>query len=575
MLIEQSIAHGIWKRDESDITKDAVIIAKNGITQFKVHSVVILAKWPSPGNISDADSDNLTQIQTLVDPELLDYVVDYCYNISFREKGIRLSLEGKSMLIYQLLQLARNLGIHGLFDDIVDFLVAEMTPTDCIRLWQFCKKFNVHRHAFKVHDYLLYNLAPNFSESLLVDWLQLSVADIYNILSDSYLNIHSEFEVFHLIKMWIDADISRKPYFGDLLHLVRLNTANEIEELKVRYAPSLDNVSTICYILGLPKRVQRDVVLLVGGTSSNRNRNIQPIGNVTSYCEEERMWKDYPMLSMPFEAVSGHALVTLNKNIYFIGGIYKSQATSAVFMLDSNTKEWNRVAPMNDKRSKPCAAVLNGHIYVMGGTNSEGSLNTTEKYDPSNNQWTILPEMNSPRLNAAAVTIEGTIYVFGGATRTEILDTVEMLDDQPKNGGSKWIVLHHTMKSPREGHRAIKWNGAIMIAGGTNTSGVLSSVEMFAHPFNSIIANMSIPNMLNARMDFAFISYRGEAYAIGGSALARKLSAVEKFDGTIWIENSSLPFERWSLQACIVPDAIELLKEKQWKRNSKNPIESD
>lgn len=59
--------------------------------------------------------------------------------------------------------------------------------------------------------------------------------------------------------------------------------------------------------------------------------------------------------------------------------------------------------------------------------------------------------MNSPRLNAAAVTLEGTIYVFGGATRNEILDTVEMLDDQPKNGGSKWIVLHHTMKSPREG----------------------------------------------------------------------------------------------------------------------------
>lgn len=57
--------------------------------------------------------------------------------------------------------------------------------------------------------------------------VNLSLKDVYDILSDDLLNCRDEEHVFNVVVRWIDHDpLSRKPAMGKLLRAVRLGLLN-------------------------------------------------------------------------------------------------------------------------------------------------------------------------------------------------------------------------------------------------------------------------------------------------------------------------------------------------------------
>jgi len=85
---------------------------------------------------------------------------------------------------------------------------------------------------------------------------------------------------------------------------------------------------------------------------------------------------------------------------------------------------WQTIAPMNEARGRPGAAVDRlGRIYVIGGGNDGAALATVERFDPRDEQagWSyvepIPKELGLSQHISATTGADGRIYCTGEATQ--------------------------------------------------------------------------------------------------------------------------------------------------------------
>jgi RHS repeat-associated protein len=180
----------------------------------------------------------------------------------------------------------------------------------------------------------------------------------------------------------------------------------------------------------------------------------------------------------------------LNNRVLLVGGNNGTSSISAVFLFDPAQNAFSTLASISAPREQHTAVVLpntNGKILVTGGKNGPAVLATALVFDPgfSNGSWSSAGTMTSARFGHSATVLptsivaNGTVLVAGGNNGSGALTSVELL-----SGTSTWTATPSMPSPPSQGHTAtLLGNSMILVAGGLNGSTVLSNARLYDASF--------------------------------------------------------------------------------------------
>lgn len=121
--------------------------------------------------------------------------------------------------------------------------------------------------------------------------------------------------------------------------------------------------------------------------------------------------------------------VSYEDDIYIVGGIIESKATTvaSVEVYNTKTDSWATRASMPSALHAVGLAVLNDKIYAVGGGNGLTSYKNVREYDPKTNLWTDKANLINAKDGSGTVSFDGVIYSIGGGTTSgESLGSVEV-----------------------------------------------------------------------------------------------------------------------------------------------------
>jgi hypothetical protein len=181
----------------------------------------------------------------------------------------------------------------------------------------------------------------------------------------------------------------------------------------------------------------------------------------------------------------------------------------------------------------------NGDVLVAGGRNrGQYGLTTAELYNPSAGTFTPTGNLNNGRANFTATRLDngkvliagGDIYVYSpSGTQHFCLSSAELYD--PSTGN---FTLTGSMHAERCGYIApgftatLLGNGQVLIAGGSNSSGLVSTAELY----NPSTGTFSLTGSLNTpRLGHtATLLPSGEVLIAAGATNTTYLASAELYN---------------------------------------------
>jgi hypothetical protein len=180
----------------------------------------------------------------------------------------------------------------------------------------------------------------------------------------------------------------------------------------------------------------------------------------------------------------------LNNKVLLVGGNNGASSISSVFLFDPAQNAFSTLASLSSPREQHTAAVLpssNGKILIAGGKNGSTVLATALMFDPgsSNGTWSAAGTMTSARFGHTATTLpqsivaNGTVLVAGGNNGSGALTSAELF-----SGTNTWTATPAMPSPPSQGHTAtLLGNNMIVVAGGLNGSTVLNNARLYDAAF--------------------------------------------------------------------------------------------
>jgi Kelch motif len=150
---------------------------------------------------------------------------------------------------------------------------------------------------------------------------------------------------------------------------------------------------------------------------------------------------------------------------------------------DPAADRWSQARNMDTPRATHVAFLrADGRVAVAGGwtqpPNTITITATAETYDPVANAWTPAPGLPAPRgslVNHGVMLLNGDFLAAGGRLDSGTIAT----SDRYSAATGTWSVTG-SMSVPRVGATAVLLaDGRVLIAGGGNAAGVLSSAEIY------------------------------------------------------------------------------------------------
>ena len=125
----------------------------------------------------------------------------------------------------------------------------------------------------------------------------------------------------------------------------------------------------------------------------------------------------------------GACAVSMGDFLYVLGGLNKRQAKR----FDTVENKWERIADMNEEKTRGCGAAAHGKIFVAGG-----AVVSCEMYDVSSDQWqNVALSSNTRRFRVISMMcLNGRLYIVksGVSFRSRPFAAVESFDIKTK----KW-----------------------------------------------------------------------------------------------------------------------------------------
>lgn len=136
-------------------------------------------------------------------------------------------------------------------------------------------------------------------------------------------------------------------------------------------------------------------------------------GQVTVFDPAKNGWRDIG--DEPVDGRRGAAAVTLDHDIYLIGGVSDDGGMARVDIFDTESETWRKGPALPGARFGYAVAVVDGAIHVAGGrASSDATLNDHLVLDPGASEWREAAPLPTPRSAAAGAGYDGEFYVIGG-----------------------------------------------------------------------------------------------------------------------------------------------------------------
>lgn len=203
--------------------------------------------------------------------------------------------------------------------------------------------------------------------------------------------------------------------------------------------------------------------------------------------------------------------------------------------------------------------VYDGYVLVTGGTVSGGGVtNTAELYDPLNDRWTLLPGvMVDPRSGHTATNLpDGRVLIAGGSNGSSPLASIETFSIVTEE-----FSFAGALHAPRIKHAAVALDdGRVAIIGGVDSEGVdQAQTFVFDPDTNQLAASLTLNVPRSATTATRLLD--GSVLVVGGRNGANELATAEILNfasGTVTL-TASLGTPRAEHTALLLADNNEVM----------------
>jgi len=255
-------------------------------------------------------------------------------------------------------------------------------------------------------------------------------------------------------------------------------------------------------------------IYIMGGTDGTKALNTMCIYDIDSNSWDCSLTLPFP-IAFAFAAASPDGL-----SIYLFGGfsILNNGSDGAdnytVQQYNIQNGTWGAKSSMVFSHHRGSSAVIDDEVFFFGGTLPLSA--NVSSYTMSSDSWKIFNQtLPVGRWNTAAVAVDNFIYVMGGridsATLTQRVDKFDISASQQSWSQASDIVF------PVEGLCVTNVNGLVVQAGGFNPAGLSSHnlVSTFNPRLN--LWKVGVLSSLNYARDGCSLNFvDGTIYAIGG-----------------------------------------------------------
>ena len=203
--------------------------------------------------------------------------------------------------------------------------------------------------------------------------------------------------------------------------------------------------------------------------------------------------------------------------------------------------------PMKAARFGATATLLNnGKVLLAGGQNATPTvLNSAELYDPATDTFTnTTGNLNAARTGHSATLLgTGKVLIAGGSsdgTANGALTTAELFD--PTAGTFTTIIgANSTLSAQRwQPEAALLLSGKVLIAGGQNSGGALTSADLYDPVTNTFTPSLN--SMAQARANGSAIALPNGTVLLAGGTTSQAVDLYDadsdKFDSTGSLQQS-------------------------------------
>jgi N-acetylneuraminic acid mutarotase len=230
------------------------------------------------------------------------------------------------------------------------------------------------------------------------------------------------------------------------------------------------------------------LLYVVGGTTSGTTNTTK----VETYDPSLDAWALETTAPL---ALCDHAVTRSGSKIYVAGGRVTGNGAAIANMnsYDPVAKAWTPRLPMPTARFGGCAAFDNGTLYVIGGDTGSGVggvySGEVETYSTTTDTWTSKTPMTTPRRGAAAVVVGTEILVIGGENGAGVLTTVEAYDI----AADTWSA-RAPLPSARTEAGVVVVNNIVYVVGGRNgTGGNTNTLYMYDYTTDQWLIAANLP----------------------------------------------------------------------------------
>jgi N-acetylneuraminic acid mutarotase len=205
--------------------------------------------------------------------------------------------------------------------------------------------------------------------------------------------------------------------------------------------------------------------------------------------------------------------------------------TTAAELYDPASGTWTSTGAMRAARMAMTGTVLRtGKALIAGGqTAASDALGSSELYNPATGTFTLTGRLITPRSgHTATLLTSGFVLMAGG----ENVNGVSISNAELYNPATGTYAATGNMPSNRQEHRAVLLpTGSVLVVGGNNVNSTTTTPLASCAAYNPATGTWTTASaMHNARADHtATLLHNGHVLAAGGDNTSGELSSAELF----------------------------------------------